>query len=417
MNPNRLTRELRKVPGNIRSPKLPGGTLVSAVLDRHLMTWSDRGGASKIFGDVWSEHCWAYLHNGATLFRSQTFDIANALVIRLDDNPAIAIQAGRRQLPNPDFLILHSRRDETVAVRAVDAKFAVDRLRRTQVSPESIRELIELPGSLARVEIETKLGNVAIQNLDYEQGAFLGPNSILNDYFFERHTSGEQPLIPTEEIYLLSVTSGELFTEIEEFQLMELFQSIDSLHASTTESELVLGMYYLRLASAARWFANQSKKPLLSAEVPEPVEIAEVIETAENRVEPGESAYGLIEAWSSAAEAAVQRQKLVQESARLPIRMSEIRRALEERGLGEEKKLLRKVRGALEQSFILCLVEQTGEIPPEPEDSIHVITEGLRDSSRSLRQEMLRQMDSVITHLTVERSPQPGELTLDTNHR
>jgi hypothetical protein len=402
MNPNKLTRELRKLPGNIRSPKLPGGTLISAVLDRRLMAWSDRGGASRIFGDIWSEHCWFYLNNGATIFEEVSFDHSGTHVIRLDDNPKIAIQAGRHQLPNPDFLILHPEQAGQFSVRAVDAKFAVDRLRRMQISPESIRELIELPGSLAREEIENRLGAGTANRLVYAPGAFLGPSSLLNDYFYLRHTSGEEPAIPSDELHLLAVKPSALFAEIEEHSLMNLMISIDDLVATNPESELILGMYYLRLASAARWFTTQAHQPLLSIEPVDPADISTTCEVTTARIERGESAYGLIETWSVAIDRHAERQKQVQEAARLPVRMSEIRGLLERSGRGEDKKLLRRVRGRLEKIFIRRLVESTGEIPAQPRKSMDLIANDVRDASRKLRTEMVQQVELVIEQIDGE---------------
>jgi hypothetical protein len=389
MNPNTLTRELRKLPGNIKSPKLPGGTLISAVLDRRLMTWSDRGGASRIFGELWSEHCWVHLNNGATIFEVEPIDLDQANIIRLDDIPKIALQAGRNQLPNPDFLVIHrSTASDTLSVRAIDAKFAVDRLRRIQISPESIRDLINLPGSHARAAIDARIGPGTSDRLQYESGAFLGPNSLLNDYFFERHTTGTKPEIPAGEIHLITVGADTLFSPIEEYRLMELLQSIDAITASEPESELVIGMYYLRLATAARWFANQSQLPLLSASEPEPVAVGEVHEELHRRISAGESAFGLIETWSRTAEKQVERQKLVQDAARLPVRMSEIRRLLEQRGLGEEKKLIRRLRGMLEVAFRPLLIERTGEIPATPDQSLQRTIDLVSGASRSLRPEV-----------------------------
>jgi hypothetical protein len=405
MNPNKLTRELRKLPGNIRSPKLPGGTLISAVLDRRLMTWSDRGGASRIFGEIWSEHCWVHLNNGATIFESESVDLEQAEIIRLDDMPKIALQAGRNQLPNPDFLVIYrAAASDAYSVRAIDAKFAVDRLRRIQVSPEAIRDLIELPGSHARAAIETRIGPGAIDRLHYESGAFLGPNSLLNDYFFERHTTGSDPAIPAQEIHLIAVGAEKLFSPTEEYRLMELFHSIDSISADEPKSELVVGMYYLRLATAARWFANQSQLPLLSAAEPEPVAVDEVFDETHRRISAGESAYGLIESWSLTAEKQIERQKTVQDAARVPVRMSEIRRLLEQRGLGDEKKLVRRLRGLLEVAFRPLLIERTGEIPPTPNQSLQQTVEFVSGASRSLRPEMQQLAIELADQLAAEES-------------
>ena len=83
---------MSRIEGNVLSDKLPGGSLIAAVLDRQLMSWSDRGGASRTFGDRWSEQCTAALHDWIGTERpvpgGEPFVLRS--VVRLDENPAIA---------------------------------------------------------------------------------------------------------------------------------------------------------------------------------------------------------------------------------------------------------------------------------------------------------------------------------------
>lgn len=405
MNPNRLTRELRDLPGNIRSPHLPGGSLVSAVLDRRLMGWSDRGGASRIFGDVWSDHCWHYIRAGGSLF-NDFVDVRSATVIRLDDNPQIAIQAGRHKLPNPDFLIVDHNHNHnhngTIRVRAVDAKFAVDRLRRTQVSPESIQELLEIPDSLARVELENRFTLNHDMEFEYLPGKFLGPSSLINDYFYEQITTGDDPQIPETELQLVSVPPATLFATIEEFPLMEQMRGIDQIPAPGARENLVLDMYYLRLAAAARWFANQEMQPILTLDDPDPVPVAEVLELAQSRIDPEVSAFGLIEAWSQEIEQSIDRRKQVHDAARLPLRMSEIRKAIQQAAPDAEKKTVRVVRGKLEKQFMQRLVEETGTIPADSNEPFSQIIDRVHETSRNLRQEMITTAQSLVEEIVAE---------------
>jgi hypothetical protein len=403
MNPNRLTRELRKLPGNIRSPHLPGGTLISAVLDRQLMAWSDRGGASRIFGDIWSEHCWGILTNGSSLFEEPPLSTSKPLVVRLDDSPDIAIQAGRHKLPNPDFLIVSPGTRGTYSVRAIDAKFAVDRLRRTQVSPESIRDLVELPGSLARRLLETQIDVSAFDELEYAPGMFIGPNSLLNDYFHQQLTSGNEPQIPATELKLIAVESREIFNRVDERELMSLLQEIDGLEATSPQSGIVLGMYYLRLASAARWFETQARQPLLTLEPARQAPADLALSTAREKIERGVSAYGLIEEWSESAEHSVARQKRVKDAARLPVRMGEIRKLVGTHRFDDEKKAVRIVRASLDKVFFRRLIESTGEIPAEPAEPFEQTIERVRIASENLRQPMFHEARTIVRQLSLEQ--------------
>jgi hypothetical protein len=385
MNPNRLTRELRNLPGNIRSKKLPGGSLVSAVLDRSLMAWSDRGGASRLFGEIWSQHAWKILTEDPDILPRHFVDSGNVMILRLDANPKIAIQAGRHKLPNPDFLLLEANGGDEHVVSAIDAKFAIDRLRRTQVSPEAVRDLIELEGSLTRAEITRATGLSPDADFLYRPGAFLAPRSLLNDYFYDRQVGGSSSRLPPSELIMVEVSAGALFSQTEEWRLMERFMEIDQIGLGTSKSPVVTGMYYLRLACAARWFEEQTRKPLLALSEPDPLPITEIEAAASSRMDRASSAYQSIHAWAEAALSAAKRQERVQDAARLPLRIAELKSMLDSEGIGDDRKALRAIRGSLERSFRRHLVDEVGEIPSDPDVPMQTLLERIENARRTLR--------------------------------
>jgi hypothetical protein len=400
MNPNRLTRELRNIPGNIRSPRLPGGSIISAVLDRRLMAWSDRGGASRIFGDIWSAHCWGRLTNGLSLFDVDTSQISATHIVRLDDDPAIAIQAGRNKLPNPDFLILTENTTGDQTVRAVDAKFAIDRLKRSQISAEATRNLMELPGSKARLAALAVSSRGSLEGARYTHGAFLGPNSILNDYFYLRQTRGDQPAVPVDELVLIQADADALFEATEEASIINELRDVDGLDPASSETELVVGMYYVRLACAARWFESQEREPLLSLDPSPDVPVSEVLEALKRRYRARSSSFEIIERWSRAAENAIERQKQVRDAARLPVGMGEIRRMLGNTESPEDRRTMREIRAELERQFNKRLIEEYGDIPAQPGKPIQTILDEVSNTSGNLRPEML----GIARRLVAERS-------------
>jgi hypothetical protein len=404
MNPNRMSRDLRNLPGNVWSSRLPGGSMVAAVFDRMLMTWSDRGGASRIFGELWSEYCWNLLLERESSIIESLTGPGDWIVLRLDENPRIAIQAGRNKLPNPDFLILSESSGGGTQIRAIDAKFAIDRVRRTQISPESIRELVEIPGSLVRPLIDEHDGSDHEDSLQYERGIFLGPHSLLNDYYWGSLTGGNNPQVPASELRLVDVNGTDLFAQTPEYDVMLLFREIDQLDRSDSGGEIVTGMYYLRLACAARWFEQQLQAPLLSLRDPEPVTVDEVYSAAERRVDSVSSAYELILEWSESVSEAEHRQAQVRDAAGLPVRMGELRRMAELAGFGEDKRRIRMLRGSLERRFARRLVEVVGEIPASPSEPMSSLEDRVRQASNSLKKEIMDHAAILVERFSSEDS-------------
>lgn len=402
MNPNYLTRALRNLPGNVQDIALPGGSIVSAVMDRDLMTWSDRGGASRIFGEIWSEHCWEIIGNGTGERAAIADATGTETVLRLDANPRIATQAARNKLTNPDFLLISEESDTELRVRAVDAKFAFDRLRRTQISPDALRDLVELPGSLVRETIDAQVSANGDRTLEYGPGAFVGPRSLLNDFYYQRLTTGDEPDIPEAELLLLPVDAAAMYARTEEHPLMVLLEEMDGLGPYTTDTGVLFGMYYLRLACAARWFEEQSQKPLLSLDDQESVPVEHVVNSLRQRLDEGESAYQIIRNWSRSAEAAAAERTQVRNAARLPLRMAELRSMLEHAGLGDDKKRLKILRGSLERTFMRRLVEEVGEIPAQPREPVSTIVQRVQAQSRKLRPDLLKQASATVERFAQE---------------
>lgn len=74
----------------------------------------------------------------------------------------------------------------------------------------------------------------------------------------------------------------------------------------------------------------------------------------------------------------------------MPVRMREIRAMVEAAGLGEDRGVLRRVRGALERRYRTRLVETVGEIPARPNRPLPAILEDVANASRGLYPELRR---------------------------
>ena len=126
---------------HVRSPLLPGGDLVSALLDREVMGLADRGGASNLIGDRWADlaamHAAAWAGSGRVIQVEEQEPLRIVRVDRLDAIPAVAAAASKRGLQNPDLLLIGQRGREQ-AIQAADAKFSVETARSKQVSAEVV---------------------------------------------------------------------------------------------------------------------------------------------------------------------------------------------------------------------------------------------------------------------------------------
>src|SRR3712207_2543893 len=122
-------------PENVASARLPGGSLIAASLDRQLMVWSDRGGASRHIGDRWAVRSAEALREAVggewPVPYAPSFTLIE--VVRLDDVPEVSREANLHHLENPDFLLIGTRDGgSSTVLQAADAKFAADRIKPSQ---------------------------------------------------------------------------------------------------------------------------------------------------------------------------------------------------------------------------------------------------------------------------------------------
>lgn len=382
---------MRAVEGNVVSEKVPGGSLIAAVLDRELMAWSDRGGASRYLGERWSEQCTVALEEAVgsevPVPRGRPFTLR--AVVRLDENPEIAIQAGQHKLVNPDFVLYGSRDGEEHILQSADAKFAVDTIRSPQVSAAALEALLAVEGGLVGAAIEAKLGGPVGDPYRVEQGVFLSPISPLTDYFLPRVTSGPGAPVDPQEVILLPVDPVAMVTGLPMTRLIGILARIDRLPVSPREN-ILSAMYYFRLACACAWMWVEEHTPLLSNDPPPEVDPTGLADETSRRVRGAHTAYEVVQGWYETVERVSRSRQEVRSMAVMPVRMREIRAMVEAAGLGEDRGVLRRVRGALERRYRTRLVETVGEIPARPNRPLPAILEDVANASRGLYPELRR---------------------------
>lgn len=383
----------REVRGNLFSRALPGGNLIAAVLDRDLMAWSDRGGASRVLGDRWSQECSRALDDWLGTERpvpgGEPF-VLNA-VARLDEDPRIAIQAGQHKLTNPDF-VLYGQRGGRSVLQAADAKFAVDTIKPAQVSAEALAALLEIEEGLARQAIERTLGAPIEEEIELVRGVFISPLGPLTDYFLPRVTDGPRARVDLREVVLIPTAIQRMFGLLPVSPDIGLLARIDRL-PETPRENLLAAIYYFRCASACGWMWVEERTPLLSLKPPPDLETPSLLSETEERAADADSAYGLLESWYEHVESVREARRAVAEVASVPVSMKEIRQMVERARGEDDRRLVRHTRATLERSYHQRLVTLVGEVPAEPVEPLPDVLGRIAEATRSLRPELRREAE------------------------
>ncbi len=399
---------LRQVSGNVFSDRIPGGNLILGVLDRELMMWSDRGGASKHFGDCWSEMVTKKLTEWIGTKRPLPHEESFLLdaVVRLDDDERIAIQAGRHKLTNPDFVLYGRKSNGDTVLQAADSKFAVDTIKPAQVSAEALQALLDVENGLVKAALEQAVGVHESTSVSVERGIFLSPIGPLTEFFLPRILSDARSTVEQSQVELLDANPTKLFGRLGESKLIGPLAHLDRLPVSPRE-HLLSAMYYLRVACACSWMWVEQRTPLLSSNDAPTVDMAAVHAEVDHRAGRSESAFDLASTWFESVEEVSRNRKALNDVMSLPVRMSEIRTLAETAGLGDDRRAVRTVRAALDRSYRRRILDQMGEIPAVPTEPLPAVLQRVAGVSRSLRQEMRDLASALVDERAGQRDAEP----------
>ncbi|HMM40352.1 MAG TPA: hypothetical protein PKA95_00450 [Thermomicrobiales bacterium] len=386
----------RRQPGhreNVESALLPGGNLLSAALDRQVMIWSDRGGASRHIGDRWAVRCDEALRAAIgtrwPIPHDDTFEILD--ILRLDDVPEVSREANLNHLENPDFLLIGARNGHDQSIlQAVDAKFAPDRIKPSQVSAEVVGNLLDLEGAAHRIVVGA-FASHGLGDPSIVRGVFISPASEMSEFLLRRVTSGRRASVDRAEVVMIPPHPDRLFAGLPESRVIGPLARIDALPV-TPRNNLISAIYYFRLSCACFYFWGEEHRPLLSLKTPPPPEPGRVAAIVSSRAEDAASAYELVERWAVDVEPQVRARTAVSEVAALPVRIRELRSEIDRAGLGGDNKALRLVRRDLELAFRERLHETVGDILADDPRPLSQILDDVASASRSLRGEMLALM-------------------------
>jgi hypothetical protein len=346
--------------GDLRSNALPGGSLIRALLDRRLMGLADLGGSSAIIGARWSDivsdHIDALVGNELAIPGGGSHVIEQ--VIRLDSLPHVGYAASKRSLQNPDFVLL-GRCESDLTLQAADAKFSIETARSKQVSVEMLTALAEVGPDYTNLLDDWHTRGTA------RPGLFFSPQSALTAYVLSGGRGITRATVDFDEVVLLEASGAELTWPIPGRGVRQLLAELDGLHASL-EGELLLGLYYTRLSSAAgaSWF--DMHRPLFGPSSADGADFDEVEREVERRLPANRTAYELVTRWALDAEQVRADRGAINQAAGLPLPNRELREwtVADSLALGVDPPSLNRVRKELQRWVHQQLLDEIGVIEP-----------------------------------------------------
>lgn len=373
--PNRPMTE-----GDLISPALPGGSLIRALLDRRLMALADLGGASGQVGARWSDivsgHLDSIVGNDVPIPGGGRYRVDR--VIRLDALPHVAQAASKRGLQNPDYVLLGHVGEDAI-LQAADAKFSIETARSKQVSVEMLSALSDVGGRYTELLGEWHHRGTIVP------GVFIAPQSPMSDYVLSGGRGITRATVNRDEIILLPATAVELTDRVAGSAVRKRLAELDGLADAATR-DLLAGLYYIRLSSAAgaSWF--DIHRPLFGRGDLEAPDFDAVAADVDRRTARHRSAYDLISAWADEAEAVRAKRAMVTQAANVPLANRELRAWLEtdaER-LAVSPPSLNKVRKELQRWIEARILDDLGPVDSDVVDLGSIIDRMRRIVSRSM---------------------------------
>lgn len=345
---------------DLRSSALPGGSIIRALLDRRLMGLADLGGSSAVIGSRWSDIVSNHVESlvGSEVNVPGSGSHAVEQVIRLDALPHVAHAASKRSLQNPDFVLL-GRHDGELTLQAADAKFSIETARSKQVSVEMLSALAEVGPAYSDLLGDWHDHGVIVP------GLFFAPQSAMTAFVLSGGRGITRATVKPAEVVLLESTAQELTADIPGELARQRMASIDNLSA-LAERELLFGLYYVRLSSAAGASWYDMNRPLFGPPASKEPDFDAVDEEIARRTQGSRSAYELVSRWALDAEQVRADRGAINQAAGLPLPNRELREwvVADAEAAGVEAPSLNKVRKELQRWVNAQVLEEIGTIQP-----------------------------------------------------
>ena len=378
-----------------QSSRLPGGDLISAVLDREVMGLADRGGASNLVGDRWAD----VVAEATTVWPSSERPVPGGdailveVVHRLDAEPGVAAAASRRGLQNPD-LLLAGRIDGRSTIQAADAKFSVETARSKQVSVEVVQALLALRGEVPGFLPEVNGEPVPVP------GVFVCPDFPLTHLMLKRRHGIVRTTVRADEVVLVPAPSDVFFGPLPGAGIMAPLAAADALPVGIGES-LLAGLYYFRLARATVGFWLDATKPLLLCDDAPAVDEAAIAAEAARRAPRERSALTLVRHWNADVQTVRDARAAVDHVAALPFPTRDLKPLVARVAAGYPDvppPSLNKVRRRVGAWYRRELRERVGPLAP-PVDSLPVALDAVAAAGREVGPRLPAEAERIVVEM------------------
>ncbi|MDQ3523464.1 MAG: hypothetical protein M3451_00205 [Chloroflexota bacterium] len=377
----------------LHSDRLPGGTFARAVFDSLLMRLSDKGGASHMIGESWSNVVAGELEGWTgKVIPVPRSDLRNGIVTdihRLDTIPGVAARASRLGLKNPDFLA-HVQCNGRGTVIGVDAKFSIETAREEQVSVEATSRLFE------KDELLTALLPSMPDIPTFARGMFVSPDYNLTRAMFRQRMGHRRMTVSRHDVVLVDVPGADMFARVGEPKVMRRLIALDSLPIDPWSS-LLASQYYFRLSRAMFGLAIDEQLPLLGHHEVR-TDVSHVLKQVERRASRVDSAWELVLLWDRDVEH-IRRQRLaLHQVVGSPVSGAELRELADTTlvHLAPEARPSRnQVRKALGKMFADDVIGRTGVLMP-PLDDFPSELERVAAVSRDVAERYRTDIDAIV---------------------
>lgn len=382
---------------SLSSPVFPGGSLISAIFDRDVMRLSDRGGASGLIGDRWSDICSGVLDSwpGITVSTPDDDMVTVERIVRLDDIPSVARIASRKKLQNPDYIVFGKAAQRDVMFSA-DAKFSVETAGASQVSADALRSLVDL-GAI----FTDHLGDLG-EGRELIDGVFLSPDFSLTHYMMRRRRGYRSVSVDHRQIHLLSVAPVAFLKPLEGASLIPIFAEVDG-YDRETRSSLLTALYYFRLSRATFGCWTDMVAPLLGPKNIDGADVQAIEEQTRRFSRDARSGWEIVDRWDAAAETVRSQRETVNRITSVPIVNRELREQLDAAvsAAGVEAPSMNRVRRRIGSWFRDQVVERVGLLEPPVENFPAVIHE-LELVSADIREQLPEATSRIIREMLEE---------------
>jgi hypothetical protein len=129
-----------------------------------------------------------------------------------------------------------------------------------------------------------------------------------------------------------------------------------------------------------------------------------LLSEVESRSARVDSAYQLVSVWFDDIEIVSRNRKSLEEVMSLPVRMSEIRQLVERAGAGDDRRMVRVVRAALDRTFRTRVIDLIGDVPAHPQEPLGEVLMRLAEASRAQRSDMVSMARTLVAEYIETRA-------------